>query len=330
MEIGNWKNADATAGHYLALRKLGLEVNVAELDTFGFTVVSPEQAATKELAGDLLARLKALSAERNKGVEPDFETGSTHSDFGGPGGQPLFYLMAEGREFEAALMNPVVQEFARYLLGDALILSSASATLKGPGKLPFFIHSDQPIHPIPHALVCNVTYLLSDYSRENGALCFVPGSHRAMRQPLPAENFGFGGLDPRAAMEEGALGDLDRVEITQAPGIVPVEAPAGSLVIWHGNTWHGAFPRSAPGLRVNLVLFFCVPALRPQEAYREYIPDEVLARNDERFKALMGRDVHFGWTSEGPDRRPGAAFERYRRRAQAETLCADRSAPDLS
>jgi ectoine hydroxylase-related dioxygenase (phytanoyl-CoA dioxygenase family) len=316
MRIGNWKNANPTAEHYGTLRELGLEPNVAELDAFGFTVVPPEKAGTPHLASQLLARLQVLSAERNGGVQPDLETGATHLNFRGPGGQSLFYLMAEGREFEAALMNPVVQAFARYMLGDALILSSASSTFKGPGKLPFFMHSDQPIHPIPRSLVCNVTYLLTDYSRENGALCFVPGSHLNMRQPLSSENFGFGGIDPREAMEEGALADAERAAITEAPGIVPVEAPAGSLVVWHGNTWHGAYPRSAPGLRVNLVLFFCVPWLRPQEAYREYIPDEVLARNDDRFAALMGRNVHFGWQREGPDRRPGIAFARYRQRAR--------------
>ena len=165
--------------------------------------------------------------------------------------------------------------------------------------------------------MCNATYLLSDYSRENGALCFVPGSHRAMRQPLASENFDFGRLDPRAAMEEGALGDLDLAKITEAPNIVPVKALAGSLVVWHGNTWHGAVNRTSPGLRVNLVLFFCSPWLRPQEAYRECVPDEILARNDERFAGLMGRNMHFGWTAEGPVRRPWIAFERHRRRANA-------------
>ncbi len=319
MEMGHWSGADAMARRYRELRNLGLESNVAELDTFGFTVVPPQRAQTKPLVDGLLRRLTELSAQRNGGIRPDFTTGATHADFLGPGGQPLFYLMTEGPEFEAALMNPVVQELARYLLGDSLVLSSASSTLKGPGKLPFFIHSDQPIHPIPQALVCNVTYLLSDYNRENGALCFVPGSHRMMRQPLPSENFDFGGIDPRTAMEEGALGDLDQMEIGEAPGIVPITAPAGSLVVWHGNTWHGAFNRTAPGLRVNLVLFFCVPSLRPQEAYREHIPNEVLARNDERFAALMGRNVHFGWLDEGPDRRPGVAFERARRRVGTST-----------
>jgi ectoine hydroxylase-related dioxygenase (phytanoyl-CoA dioxygenase family) len=228
----------------------------------------------------------------------------------------LFYLMVEGPVFEAALMNPVVQGLVRYMLGDALLLSSASATLKGPGKLPFFLHSDQPIHPSPQALVCNATYLLSDYTRENGALCFVPGSHRMMRQPLPSENFDFGGLDPRAAMDDAARDQIEHVDITEAPNIVPVTAPAGSLVVWHGNTWHGALNRTTPGLRVNLVLFFCLPALRPQEPYRELMPDEILARNDDRFAGLMGRNVHFGWTSEGPDTRPGAAFERHRQRAR--------------
>lgn len=317
MELENWRATSDLGRRFRELEKLGLDSNVAELDAFGFTIVPPDKSNATSLLDELRNRVSELSAKHNDGIEPDFETGATHSKYVGPGGQALFYLMVEGAVFEAALMNPVVQCLVRYILGDSVLLSSATSTLKGPGRLPFFLHCDQTIHPIPQSLVCNATYLLSDYSPENGGLCFVPGSHRLMRQPLPAENFDFGGIDPRTAMDEAAQDALSNVEIADAPNIVPVTAPAGSIVVWHGNTWHGAFRRTAPGLRVNLVLFFCAPQLRPQEAYREFMPDEILARNDERFAGLMGRNVHFGWTSEGPETAAGVAFERHRRRVAA-------------
>ncbi len=90
-------------------------------------------------------------------------------------------------------MNPVAQAFVRYLLGEQSLLSSCAAIIKGPGQTPLALHTDQPVHPIPRALVCNVTYLLTDYSREGGALCFVPGSHKQMRERAPAPANGLSG-----------------------------------------------------------------------------------------------------------------------------------------
>ncbi len=313
MKLLDWSTDSPLARLYKEACDLDLESNIAELDTFGFTVVPPDQTADAELIDGLIRRITEISADRNKGIKPDFETGSTHTDFYGPTGQHLFYLMAEGEVFERALMNPVVQALVRYLLGDDLLLSSATSIVKGPGKIPLFLHSDQPIHPTPSSLVCNATYVLSDYTRDNGALCFVPGSHRFMRQPSPGENFNFGMAMPNA-LAKIAKGELDDIVVTEPPGLVPIDAPKGSLVVWHGNTWHGALHRTAPGLRVNLILYFCHMALRPQEAYRELLPQEILDRNDEPFAKLMGKHVHYGWQSEGPEQRPGLAFERHRQR----------------
>ena len=38
---------------------------------------------------------------------------------------------------------------------------------------------------------------------------------------------------------------------------VPVEAAAGSLIVWHGNTWHGAYPKETDGLRMNVTTYMC-------------------------------------------------------------------------
>ncbi len=84
--------------------------------------------------------------------------------------------------------------------------------------------------PYPaYAQVANATWLLTGYDRDAGALSFWPGSHKFCRPATSRETTG-----------------VER--------FVPVTAPAGSLVVWHGNTWNGAFPRRTPGLRVNLLV----------------------------------------------------------------------------
>ncbi|MCP5433367.1 MAG: phytanoyl-CoA dioxygenase family protein [Alphaproteobacteria bacterium] len=263
---------------YRTIEKMGLAAKLAHLEAFGFTVIEPEHVAEPQFFRRLRDRILAI-AEARSGVKPDLETGATHADREGPTGQHLFYLLFDDPIFEQALMNPVVLAFMTYLLGPDCLLSSASSIIKGPGKVPLMLHSDSANipTPLPHQMmVANATYLLTDYTKENGALFFVPCSHRLAREPNMAER----------ANEE--------LRYT-------IEAPAGSLVIWGGTMWHGAHARTAPGLRINLILYFCRMFMRTQELYHGNVPAEVLARNNERFARLMGEHVWYGWKSEGPN-----------------------------
>ena len=315
-----------TDAAFASLMKMGLGQYVAELENFGYTVVPPELSGASDLLKPLLKAISRISAERNNGTKPDFKTGASHSEGMGPAGQHLFFLLGEDPVFQQAMMNPVVVNFVKYLMPDPII-SSVTSMLKGPGIMPLQLHSDQPIQPIPRSLVCNTTYLLSDYTRDNGALCFVPGSHKLMRNPGLAENFHELMRNPGLA-ENFSLGDLSQKEVGQklkageltiksAPNAKAVEAKKGSLVIWHGNTWHGAFNRTNAGLRVNLIVYWCSASLRPQEPYREQLSDAVIKAGGEEFAQLIGRGIHHGWMSEGPERTPGAAFERHRKRGSA-------------
>ena len=287
-----------------AIRKLGLEKNVAEIEALGYTVILPQQMNSNALAERLLERICEISASE-RGVVPDFERGTTHDNAVDPVERQTF-LLAKGRVFEEALMNPVVQTLVRYLLGKDAVLSSCLGRIKGRGALPLMLHTDQSFHPAPQPLVCNATYVLTDYSRENGALCFVPGSHKLQRHPVASENFDLGGKDRAAA--ESAIAGGRPLEVNDPPNLTIVEAPAGSLVVWPGNTWHGAVARTAPGLRVNLLLYFCNKWLRPQEAYREYLPDEVLERNDAEFARMIGSEIFYGWGPEGTNFNAAEAF----------------------
>ena len=83
--------------------------------------------------------------------------------------------------------------------------------------------------------------------------------------------------------------------------VVPVQAPAGSLIVWHGHTWHGPFPRTVPGLRISVLFYFCREYVAAQERYGNAVPPELLARNPARFRTLMGLADPYGWDERGPD-----------------------------
>ena len=272
------------------IRELGLESYVADLDAHGYTIIPPAIATPNGLAERMLEAALDVSERRN-GVRADLENGSTHAGFKGrfttlsdengdsPIGDLMQSLLFEDRVFEEALMNRVLLAMATYLCGYSVVLSSMGCFMKGPNQSTFSLHSDTPLPaPLPpQALVCNMTYVLTDFDRENGSTAFVPGSHKWCRNPIGRE----------AIVGEGGN--------EQA---IAVECPAASLLVWHGNTWHGAFNRTAPGLRVSVPVYLSRPFIRTQEGLIGKIPQEMLDRNPPRFAILTQQGILYGYQSQ--------------------------------
>lgn len=261
--------------HWENIRQLGLAPHIAELDAIGYTVVPPELVGR-----DFTLRLREALldvAERRTGDRPQLSNDPRFANPKVPFGFNFSYLLFEDPVFQEAILHPVAEALVTHLLGENAILSNCLAFIKGPGKDDLNLHTDNVYIPAPfpnHAQVCNVTWLLTDYTKDDGALCFVPGSHQFARHPEPGE-----GVRERVA----------------------IEAPMGSIAFWHGNTWHGAFARKNPGVRINLINAYMRMYMRPQEPYRENVSAEMLARHPDRFARLLGQHIHYGWKQEGPD-----------------------------
>ena len=286
-DVDEARSADPLKRVWQELSALGLEPYVADLAMHGFTIIPPSIASPNGLADRLLAAVLEV-AERRRGVRPDLVTGATHAGFGGryaarngdsPFGDLLHTLILEGPVFEEALMNPVLLAMTTYLCGYSVVLSSMGAFLKGPNKTCFDLHCDTLLpSPLPHqALVCNATYVLTEFNRENGSTAFLPGSHRWCRGPGPGE------------AEVGEGGNAD---------VIAVEAEPGALVVWHGNTWHGAFNRRAPGLRVSIPVLMARPFMRTEEDLFGHVPDAALRRNSQRFAYLAQQGIVYGFHSD--------------------------------
>ena len=265
---------------------LGLKTHVADLDTDGYTVIPPEIASPDGLAERMLEACLDV-AERRTGVRPDPGAGHadpatpiTAGDRNSPVGNTASMLLLEDPVFEESLMNPVLLAMATHLCGYNVVMSSMSCSFKGPNKTTFQLHTDTRLpSPLPaQALVCKGMYLLTDYSRDNGCTVFVPGSHKWCRSPV---------------------GDETLVREAGNDRAVPVEAAAGSLVVFHGNTWHGAVNRLAPGLRVSVHVLMVRPIIRTREDLIGRVPQEVLDRNPARFAILAQQGLAGGTTAPG-------------------------------
>ncbi|HJN50248.1 MAG: phytanoyl-CoA dioxygenase family protein [Pseudomonadales bacterium] len=263
------------------IRELGLNDNLVELETIGYTtikaVLSEEQIERAQEA--ILSRVESTSGRK---VDIDRESGEAIR-----GMTYLPYLLYDDPVFEEILMQQRPLALITYLLGESCLLSSLGCHFKGPGGNPLVLHSDNgngmPVPFSPISQVANVNYALTPYSREAGALALVAGSHKLARQPRP---------------EEMLLGDDNANPSANCMDLSP-----GDTVVWHGNTWHGSFARQIPGIRMNLAVYFSRQYVQTQERHGDTVPEDVLLRHadDDRFKTLLGAKQPYGWQLEGPD-----------------------------
>ena len=261
--------------------ELELGEHIVELETKGYT------ALKKVLSGEQVNRARSAildRVERNTSSRVDLET-ATEQDFKGMTYLP--YLLYDGEVFEEILMEEKPLALVTYLLGESCLLSSLGCHFKGPGGKALPLHSDNgngmpsPFSPISQ--VANVNYALTPYSREAGALALVPGSHKLGRQPRADELMLSGdSANPNAECQDLSPGDC---------------------VVWHGNTWHGSFDRTIPGVRMNLAVYCNRQHIVTQERHKDVVPEEVLARHpdDKRFQVLLGGKQPYGWQQDGPD-----------------------------
>lgn len=261
----------------------GFEGHIAHLELYGYTVVEGAISAGEVEA--ISARLLELASEPDVDVDPSRYAGRTQEVF--------LLLMRGGKAFEDLILNPSTFPIITYLLGESCTLSSLTGYVKGAGaETALGVHSDTAYVPDPlppYAQIANVNFVLSPYTVEDGCLSIVPGSHRYCHRPREGQ-----GLNE----------------------VVPVEAPAGSAIVFHGNTWHGAYPRVTPGLRLTVSALYCRMYMRPQERYDEIVDEDVIERNPPTFRRLLGLDLPTGWRSVEDAKR----IEQIRRGADARRL----------
>jgi ectoine hydroxylase-related dioxygenase (phytanoyl-CoA dioxygenase family) len=280
MEIGNWRSVAGMDATYREARALGVETNIAELEAFGFTVVPPEKnGASKDFAKRLMAKVTQLAAEEDTS-QVDLNKHENRPAYG----RQLFHLLAKDPLFIEAAMNPVVRTFGSYLLGRSYLLYSMVAFLKEAPARSTPMHCDSVGVPTPlpfYGSVCNVSWVLTDYTVENGTLGMVPGSHRFCRHPTDFEQPKFVG------------GPMDEAMVT------PVLAEPGSLIIFHGNTWHCTYPKTSETARAHIATAFCRNYINPAEDYSDLSPDLIKPYGDELAR-LVGRKAWQGYGAEGP------------------------------
>ena len=195
--------------------------------------------------------------------------------------------------FAEALLNPTALTIGKYLVGASCRLFSSVAFVKNGNAGVTRLHSDSVGTPSPlpfYGTVCNLSWILTDYTQEKGTFFIVPGSHRLCRHPVAT----------------------DQPKIMDGPGDddigVPVIAKAGSLLAFHGNTWHGTYPKKDNDVRVHVVTALARNFVEPSEDFSD-IAQEKIDKFGPRIRAASQPHSVAGIPERGPEIRSDAGGE---------------------
>ena len=265
-----------------------------DLDVFGYCIV--EDVAPTELVNRARERvLEQASAERDA-AQAFVQDGNT---------QWVANVINKGEVFlELLTCSTTSLDLCGHMLGEDFILSCANAPIAGPATGRMKMHSDQywtptiqrdPLaysrlgenglegsetgHAAPHRDYlfppCMVTlvWAITEFTADNGATVFVPGSHMSGLQP-----------DYRHDFDDA----------------VAAEMPAGSIVLWDGRTWHATGAnRTQDEYRIGVTNNMVAPMIRPLVNYPYSLRSEVVERLDERQKQLLGFTTWTAYGNEG-------------------------------
>ena len=180
----------------------------------------------------------------------------------------IYNLLAHGAVYHQVAVHDRVLPIVEGVLDRGCLVSSLSSIAIGPGEAAQPLHADDQLIPLPKphvSIICNTMWALTDFTVENGATRFVPGSHRANRSPTP-----FG----------------EPVETSAA------EMPAGSVLVFDGSIWHGGGANQTTERRLGLAMNYCAGWMRQQENQQLGIPREVAQTFGPRLRKLVGYGLY--------------------------------------
>ena len=276
----------------------------ADLDEFGYCLIENALGAAEVVK--LRRRLEEQAAgEKQRGLAYE-DAGQNDTGVN----QRIWFLLNKGKVFRDLLTHKIVRTLVKHVLGDEFLLSSFTANIAKPGGVTG-LHTDQwwmpepgrphretvkpgsmtrarfrgkrlsredaePSTSISPAVACNIMWMLTDFTEQNGATRVVPRSHLSGK--LPDD-------------------DLDKDVET-----IPAVAPAGTAMVFEGRLWHSTGTNVSDTPRLGALSYFCAPQFRQQENLMVGTDPEILREASPELLAMLGFKVWQGYGRiESPD-----------------------------
>lgn len=186
-------------------------------------------------------------------------------------------------------------EAAAQLLGtDEVLLWQDQALYKEPGGRITDPHQDAPFWPVGDAPMITAWIPFDGSSVGQGAMGYVPGSHKAGR--LAAVDL-LHRTEPYDILNDPALGGAEPVF---------VEAPLGSVVWHHGHTVHQAMPNTTDQTRRVFTVVYLAAGHRRAEPWQNFPLDRAGVEVGE---VMAGDGLPVAWPrADGPPPDPPSAL----------------------
>jgi ectoine hydroxylase-related dioxygenase (phytanoyl-CoA dioxygenase family) len=180
--------------------------------------------------------------------------------------QRVYALFAKTRTFDRAAVHPLLLDVLDLVLGHYQLSAPVGIRI-GPRERAQVLHRDDAVYPLtePHPpVVVNTMWPLDEFTADNGATRFIPGSHRwePGRQPAAQDQV---------------------LTATMAPG---------SVMFYLGSLWHGGGANRTGRPRLGVILEYAAGWLRPQENHCLAVPRAVVRQLPERLQELLGYNIY--------------------------------------
>jgi ectoine hydroxylase-related dioxygenase (phytanoyl-CoA dioxygenase family) len=230
-------------------------------------------------------------------LQPYLELGMRgRNDFEGERTQRVYSLVGRGAPFERTAEHPMVMALLNELLLPNYLLTASQAICIYPGETPQPVHCDDQFcwlaRPRPPLSVSTI-WALDDFDAENGGTLVIPGSHRWSDEEVSAT------IGSGDAFEEGsACAEMG----------VPVEMPAGSLIVFAGTLFHGGGQNRSSTPRRAFSHQYCEPWVRQQENFTLSIPRDRAKNMSPRLRQMLGYSIHPPFVGQIAGRHPEKAL----------------------
>jgi ectoine hydroxylase-related dioxygenase (phytanoyl-CoA dioxygenase family) len=237
-----------------------LEQGLRDIRAYGLAI-APGVLTDDQLKRTREALYRAADEDRTRGREQKFGLDYAHDETN----QRVWNVLSRDPLFEDLAFHRLAVDYVKAVLGWPALLGNISANITGPGGGEMVLHADQIFVPQPWPAEpqgLNVAWCLDDFTEANGATRFVPGSHTLNRAPL-AEDF-----EAKTA---------------------PMEAPAGSIVVFESRVWHKTgFNRTKDERRAGVFAWYTRPIYRTQENWFLSLKPEIRQFATEEVLVLLG------------------------------------------
>jgi ectoine hydroxylase-related dioxygenase (phytanoyl-CoA dioxygenase family) len=238
-------------------------IKLNEVKYRGFTIV-PSVLTVKEVR-NLIDELEILTVQDNRVIEEiESKAGKPHPDK-----NMVLNIAIRGQHNAKLLENDMMHEYLDALMTNTCILYASQSSSMPPKGANYStrIHVDC-ARMIPGYITnLGVLIALSNFTKENGATYFLPGSH----------------LSPDLVDEE-----------TFYRCAVRGECQAGDMIVFNTRTWHKGGENKSDKPRHSVALNICRSYMRQRFDYPRMIEktgSKVLEYVGERGKRLLGYNV---------------------------------------